>query len=986
MNARKRRCTSVGEEGHQSSYMKLKGELIECQHELGQVRAALEESEKLTADFAAECEQQKQKCIELRMELCSVQSKHAEQLQESRLKHEEHLQNETMKLRRANGLCRLHMETLKETITLQSDAYDDLVAKCEVFEERIEDQETVEQSTYGATRRAVCRAFGWEHKTANPILLRAACGFWEASTMLDGEGTERTSLKTRKQLWLELTCLGFKGTVLDEMEKEFKKRSKFDVVELARRSDVNSQFNATAVGAVSNCQVGKKKYDRGILCSDTTLRRTQKKVLKLAESLGFSSFPCGEEGKIWCWGNEEGDFVTAVNRYVYEVYVKERCPLVTQKAPWIVPLTGDLARVSSRGKAITMCGPKISDPRMACQQATGKTSNQSRNMYTPAVAGFVDESYLMKYFDRMVECFRDIQAQGYCIVDNQTHEVFIDVIVVADMSYLHKYLRRGGGSHSCTNFCFLCSISSKYRQEGYPGGCLKCREKDRVYDPSTGTQQCRHHDVCDEAFLTWETLRLAYLEKHVKPRIPLSSRPYYECLDSLREQCMRRCETPRERDMISKKKSFAALEKWLHAEGRTREGCDLSCNIHTGVRICPMSLVKEDLRLRGVEETCISEFRERAVLELLLREEEEYLKLQMYVRDNRFRQMRNESGHRSELHKTIIDVLHCPMRTNEKVLNLLYAEITQGVHKAESKHTLDLLTTALRHVGELPPSFTHKFEKKNSKVLEKIKLPLDLSRKIFAIHQLHALRELVYIAVPSTDSVRREEWMTFLYHYVHMTERLQSPLEFTEADINDFEMHIDATYCMLVKSIGGKDNGVTNYFHYLGSGHVIWMVKRYGNLWKYCNEGVESLNGVASKRYNMFNNKGGHKATRKGGVKKTCNPFEVLGAWLARLSMWHLGTADVLFAVESTSYIVWDPDIGAYVLLPDSYFHDDGDPDWCPEASDDDGTLSDAEELENDDDMAWCTTAAKLQTWEIDVDLGTKVSKRKKYQLMPLIL
>ena len=85
-----------------------------------------------------------------------------------------------------------------------------------------------------------------------------------------------------------------------------------------------------------------------------------------------------------------------------------------------------------------------------------------------------------------------------------------------------------------------------------------------------------------------------------------------------------------------------------------------------------------------------------------------------------------------------------------------------------------------------------------------------------------------------------------------------------------------------------------------------------------------------------------------------------------------MGTADVLFAVESTSYIVWDPDIGAYVLLPDSYFHDDGDSDWCAEAS--------------DEDMAWCTTAAKLQTWEIDVDLGTKVSKRKKYQLMPLIL
>ena len=266
---------------------------------------------------------------------------------------------------------------------------------------------------------------------------------------------------------------------------------------------------------------------------------------------------------------------------------------------------------------------------------------------------------------------------------------------------------------------------------------------------------------------------------------------------------MIRCTSPRERDMISKKKSFAALEKWLHAEGRTREGCDLSCNIHTGVRICPLSLVKEDLRLRGVvEQTGITEFRQRAVLEVLLREEEEYLKLQMYVRDNRFRQMLDESGHRTELHKTIIDVLHCPMRTNEKVLNLLYAEITQGAHKGESKDTLDMLTTALRHVGELPPSFTHKFEKKNTKVLEKIKLPYDLSRKIFAIHQLHSLRELVYIAVPASDSVRREEWMTFLYHYVHMNERLHSPLEFAEADIDEFETHIDATYCLLVCGTG----------------------------------------------------------------------------------------------------------------------------------------------------------------------------------------
>jgi hypothetical protein len=201
----------------------------------------------------------------------------------------------------------------------------------------------------------------------------------------------------------------------------------------------------------------------------------------------------------------------------------------------------------------------------------------------------------------------------------------------------------------------------------------------------------------------------------------------------------------------------------------------------------------------------------------------------MYVRDNRFRDLLHESGHRTELHKTILDMLHCPMRTNKKVLNLLDEEVTQGAHKAEMKDTLDLLTTAIRRT---------KFEKKNTKVLEKMKLPYDQSRKLFAIHQLRGLRALVHIAVPASPPTRREEWMTFLYHYVHVNDTLQSTLDCTNEDILALESHIDAAYGLLVTGIGGKERGVTNYFHYLGSGsgHVVWMIRRYGNLWRFCNE------------------------------------------------------------------------------------------------------------------------------------------------------
>ena len=961
---RKRKCSKDDEQGNdrtQSSYANMKLKMNNVQHELGQLRMELMETQQQKREIVAVLEMMRKEqqetnrnkrggskggqssyaklkmhledtqrmklvgeneLVKVRIDLVAVRNELQEtqrrerefesvlhllrtELQELTQKNEEHIQgmeDEMKGLKRAMGLRWLHIENLKATITARNISYDAMVARVEKNELTMKQQRVAKESS---TRRLVCKAFGWSINKADPVLLRAACGFWDATT-LDAERNHRASIKMREDIWYQLTCLGFKGKVLQKMEKGWKKLHKFDIVELVHRSDVDSRFNSTSLSAVAHCQRGMRKYERGLLCSGATLRRAQKQVFDLAASVGFSSFPAHENGNVWCWGDDKGDFETGVNRYVYEIYVKARSPLVTKTRPWIVPLTGDLARVSTRGKAITMCGPKQSDPRLPCQQGTGKTSNQSRNLYTPAVAGYVNEAHLMQYFDRMVSCFKDIEERGYCVVNNMRHEVFIDVIVVADMSYLHKYLKRGGGSHSCTHFCFLCSLTSKYRQEGYPGGCLKCRRKDFVYDKITGAQKCHHHDVCDAQFLEWESARLAYLEANVKPRIQKSAKPHYENFDSLLQECLLRCRTPRAAAQVSKKKTLAALEKWLMEEGRTREGCDLSCNIHTGIRLCPLSLVIEDLNLRSVATVGMTETEQRHALELLLREEEEYLKLQMYVRDNRFQNLLNENDHRSQLHKTILDMLHCPMRTNEKVLTLLYEEIMNGSHKAQTKEPLDKLTDVIRSLGDLSEGWGHKFEDNNTKVLKKFKLPYDQSRKIFAVHQMSRLRDAVYIAVPACQASKRAEWITFLYHYVHVNDKLHSTVEYSADDIDELEEHIEKMYTLLITSIGGKERGITNYFHYLGAGHLIWMVRRYGNLWRHCNEGAESLNSVASKRYNMYNNKGGYKCTSgykaddDEGTPNKCQPFQVLGSWLSRLSMWHLGLARVMFAEDST--------------------------------------------------------------------------------------
>ena len=190
--------------------------------------------------------------------------------------------------------------------------------------------------------------------------------------------------------------------------------------------------------------------------------------------------------------------------------------------------------------------------------------NQSRNLYTPAVAGYTDEKHIMPYFDEMVAAFMEIEKRGYCMYENERKYVNIKCVVVADMSFQqHKYLQRGGGSPSTTCFCFMCSSNRYYRDKCYPGGCRKCRGTNKVYDKETGVQTCLHHDVCTPEFLLWETARFEDLTKRVSTNIPLSKLPPWESVSALRSECYKRCKSPQEKAKVEAKTTEAQLQRWL---------------------------------------------------------------------------------------------------------------------------------------------------------------------------------------------------------------------------------------------------------------------------------------------------------------------------------------------------------------------------------------------------------------------------------------
>jgi hypothetical protein len=263
-------------------------------------------------------------------------------------------------------------------------------------------------------------------------------------------------------------------------------QKRFKVSRIAKASDMDSNFNPVAVGALRACEGDLRKGEVGLLCGASSIRRRQLRVHELAQKLGWSYMPEDLAGEGWSWGSDvEGSFTKGVNLYVKLLYYDQRMTDVTADDPWLVCVTGDAARVSQRGVIVTTCGAKECDRRLPSQlgayclvcpppphplsssrtstpflsqPGTGKGMNQSRKLYTPMLAGYASETKLMPHFHALVSTFKEIEERGYCEVDGVQYEVPIKVVVVADMSFVWKYTERGCASGS-GSFCWMCKVS-----------------------------------------------------------------------------------------------------------------------------------------------------------------------------------------------------------------------------------------------------------------------------------------------------------------------------------------------------------------------------------------------------------------------------------------------------------------------------------------------------------------------------------------------
>jgi hypothetical protein len=567
----------------------------------------------------------------------------------------------------------------------------------------------------------------------------------------------------------------------------------------------------------------------------------------------------------------------------------------------------------------------MADRRLVNQQRSMKTMYQGSDMYTPACAGYATEDELMDYFHLLIAEFCKIEAQQFCVVNGKEYAVYIKVVVIADLSFLHKYVKRGGGSHSATCFCLFCGALRNFRHQGYPGGCRKCRELGIQYD-TDGIQECHHYEACTVEFLQWQSDRCAELARLV-PDFPLTSLPAWEDVAQLRCECLKRCvgRWAGWRAKIEKKgkgqMTGEDLSDWI--QKYTRDDATLPNSSDTGVMYCPIKVVVASLATRKIKSNARAlgngqhlRLQLRAILQL----EQEYTRIKMHMRDVRF-SADHVSAKALPLDRLILCVLHCPMRTHEKVLTLLLQQACQHRTPKKSVPILNEMVLLLRRIGKLKGTWSYVWEQ-GAKCVSKVKMHWDQSKRIFREENLVDLIALIRLAVHPTD---QPHWILFMQQYIKLIDLMTVTRDYTDADLDQLELYSKETFRLLVRHCGGKA-AVSNYFHYIGSGHIVWMCRAFGNIWRFRNEGVEAWNKNLSKRTNMFNSHGSRG--NKEGVG-TVELFEVLGKWMGRYAMWQLEFANQLFVAQGgvlgPSELTFNPheDIWEYAADMDNDDSDD---------------------------------------------------------------
>jgi hypothetical protein len=142
---------------------------------------------------------------------------------------------------------------------------------------------------------------------------------------------------------------------------------------------------------------------------------------------------------------------------------------------------------------------------------------------------------------------------------------------------------------------------------------------------------------------------------------------------------------------------------------------------------------------------------------------------------------------------------------------------------------------------------------------------------------LKAYQHITLLCLPlAEDEERRALWDESFVLWNEWMDVAKRRDYFEARDVKEFQEQADEWFEKW-HALQGY-NGMTNYIHLISSGHLAFYLQEWGNLWKYLQQGWESLNLLMKSVYYRRTQRGGH-----GGKKDKPNSRVLpIARWLQR--------------------------------------------------------------------------------------------------------
>ncbi len=212
-------------------------------------------------------------------------------------------------------------------------------------------------------------------------------------------------------------------------------------------------------------------------------------------------------------------------------------------------------------------------------------------------------------------------------------------------------------------------------------------------------------------------------------------------------------------------------------------------------------------------------------------------------------------------------VMHLENRVGEKLITVLLAMGAERFQRQRGVKSLSRYVVNIQHIA-------------NTRILgsatrpKQWKCPLNdagdsVSKVSFSNKKTRLIIDNIfclvdYIFSREEDAELRNIWRQMIGDYRDALLILRQPQEYTDEDIQNFQNKIDDFYAAYVETSGAGKEGITNYIHMLGSSHVAYYMKHHRNLYKFSQQGWESLNEKVKLIFFNHSQQGGNYGSHVG--------------------------------------------------------------------------------------------------------------------------